>query len=314
MSGWLRKVARSFVVLGAACMLSAAAPTAAHADARDPAAAEALFDEARQLMKDGRYARACSLFEASQKLDPGVGTLLNLGDCLEKVGRVASAWVRFREAASAALSAGQTEREQIARARAAALDGKLARLVVRVAEGAGEPQITKDGVSMDRAAWGSAVPLDPGLHALEATMPGKKPWRRAITVPETPAVLTVDVPPLEDAAPPPPPIEPALAAPSLALTPAPAPSEEKHGLGTQRGVAIGVGSVGAVALFLAGGFALSARSVYEGARSHCTSAGCDPDGVRLGHDAGTSADVATVSVIVGGVALAAAAVLWLTAK
>ncbi len=315
MSGGRHAVARALAALGVSCALFIVAPTLARAEPRDPAAAEALFDEARQLMKDGRYARACGLFEASQRLDPGVGTLLNLGDCLETLGRFASAWARFREAASAALSAGQTEREQIARGRAATLEGKLARLVVRVPEGAVEPQLVKDGVPMDRAAWGSAVPLDPGEHALEATAPGKKTWRRTIDVPKAAGVVTIDVPPLEDAAPPqPPPPAPLTVAPLSAAPPASRPREEGRGLGVQRGVAIGTGSVGAIALFLAGGFALSARSVYSDARSHCTSAGCDPDGVRLGHDAGVSADVATVSVIVGGVALAAATVLWLTAK
>jgi len=285
---------------------------AAHAEPRDPVAAEALFDEARQLMKDGSFARACGLFEASQKLDPGVGTLLNLGDCLEKVGRTASAWARFREAASAALSAGQSEREQIARARAAALDGALSRLVVRVPEDGGELQVARDGVTMDRATWGSAVPLDPGEHELVATLAGKKTWRRTVTIPQAATVVTVDVPRLEDAAPaesPPP--TPAF----VATSPIPPPPDEpKRGLGTQRGIALGVGGVGAAAMLVAGAFALSARSVYSDARSHCSSAGCDPDGVRLGHDAGARADAATASLLVGGVALAAAAVLWLTSK
>jgi hypothetical protein len=285
------------------------------ADARDPAAAEALFDEARALMKDGRFAQACPKLEASQKLDPGVGTLLNLGDCYEQLGRLATAWARYREAASAALSAGQSERERIAREHAAALQPRLSRLVLRVQEaagGGGELVLARDGVALDRAAWGSAVPVDPGEHGIRASAPGKKTWNGVVVVPEAPQVVTFEVPPLEDEPAPSPAPSPVATLPGFdARTPAP---EEKRGLGVQRGAALGTAGVGAVALFLAGGFALSARSTYADARTHCTSAGCDPDGVRMGHTAGVDADVATVSLVAGGVALAAATVLWLTAR
>ena len=45
---------------------------------QDRAAAEAAFDEGRQLATNGRYAEACLRFEASERLDPAVGSLLNL--------------------------------------------------------------------------------------------------------------------------------------------------------------------------------------------------------------------------------------------
>ena len=297
-------------------LVSLGVPRIAHAEPRDPAAAEALFDEARALMKDGNFAQACPKLEASQKLDPGVGTLLNLGDCYEQLGRLASAWARYREAASAALSAGQSERERIAREHAAALQPRLSRLALRVHEPAGPSSgdlvIARDGLTVDRAAWSSAVPVDPGEHGIRASAPGKKTWNGVVVVPEAPQIVTFDVPPLEDDT------EPHPSAPPGAIVPngearASAPDERK-GLGVQRGAALGVGGVGAVALFLAGGFALSARSLYSDARTHCTSLGCDPDGVRMGHTAGVDADVATVSLIAGGVALAAATVLWLTSK
>ena len=46
--------------------------------ASDKAQAQALFDDGRHLMEQGKFAEACRKLEGSQKLDPGAGTLLNL--------------------------------------------------------------------------------------------------------------------------------------------------------------------------------------------------------------------------------------------
>src|SRR6476620_10990144 len=75
--------------------------------ASDKAAAEALFDEGVTLLKQGK------LQEASQRIDPGIGTLLYLAETYEKLGRTASAWATFREAASQAQAEGQTDRANI---------------------------------------------------------------------------------------------------------------------------------------------------------------------------------------------------------
>jgi hypothetical protein len=60
----------------------------------DSAAAEALFREGRDAAKHGDLETACADFAESQRLDPAPGTLLNLAECEEKLGRVASACSR----------------------------------------------------------------------------------------------------------------------------------------------------------------------------------------------------------------------------
>src|SRR5262245_41405440 len=62
------------------------------------AAARALFNEARDLLKSGRYGEACAKLEGAKGLYTSAGILLNLGDCYEKIGRTASAWTEFGEA------------------------------------------------------------------------------------------------------------------------------------------------------------------------------------------------------------------------
>jgi hypothetical protein len=59
--------------------------------AQNPAAAEALFEQARAAMAAGSYDIACARFRDSDKLDPAVGTRFNLADCEERRGRVATA-------------------------------------------------------------------------------------------------------------------------------------------------------------------------------------------------------------------------------
>ena len=113
-------------VAGLAVFLLLAPPVFAQANASSQAAAEALFDEGVKQMKAGNFAEACSTLEESERVDPGVGTLLYLGECYDNLGRTASAWATFREAASLAASSGESAREKVAVEHAARLEPRLA--------------------------------------------------------------------------------------------------------------------------------------------------------------------------------------------
>src|SRR5213075_2902030 len=91
----------------------------------EAARAEALFHEGRDAMTAGDYVKACSKFEASQKLLRGPGTLLNLGDCYEKSGWPAKAYRAYREAVRLAVEMKKPDRERAAQARMRAVSPKI---------------------------------------------------------------------------------------------------------------------------------------------------------------------------------------------
>ncbi|MEO8798827.1 MAG: hypothetical protein ABI551_13145, partial [Polyangiaceae bacterium] len=172
---------RSFVAAG---VLASTLLVSSFAFAADTAAAQALFSDARKLMAKGDFTSACPKLEESQRLDPGMGTLFNLGDCYEHVGKTATAWAAFDEVAAAARAAGQSTREQDARTRAAKLLAVMPHLTVDASAVRGYTglEIKRDGVVIGPPQWGSAIPIDPGDHTLAASAEGKQPWSGKVTV------------------------------------------------------------------------------------------------------------------------------------
>ena len=272
----------------------------------DKAAAEALFDHAKRLLAAGRYAEACPKFAESQRLDAGIGTLLYLADCYEKNGQTASAWAGFREAAAAAKAAGQPEREKIARDRAAALEPTLSKLTLTV-----EPanvldgvEITRNGVPVGKALWGTAIPVDPGPHKIEAAAPGKKHWSGRVMVGTNGATAALHVPKLAD--------EPRAPA---TPTPTPTPDDTDKGSG-QRTVGLVLGAAGVVGIAVGAAFGVQALSKDDEADTFCRKNApnlCSEEGVSLGDQAHTAATFSTIGFGVGAALLAGGAVLYFTA-
>ena len=251
-------------------------------------------------MAAGKFREACPKLEASQRLDPAVGTALNLADCYEHTGRTASAWMEFREAASAARESGSAEREEEARRRAIALEPRLSYLVITRKDP--EIHVVQDGKALDDAVLGTPIPVDPGNHSVEASAPGRAKWSTTVQVSQEGMRLAVDIPEL------------APLAEGEKTKAASAPAAKNSG-STQRTIAIVVGGAGVVAIGLGTFFGIKASSTWDTAKSRCTDypRGCGDDGVSLGKDANGQANVATAMFIVGGVALASAATLWFTA-
>jgi hypothetical protein len=311
-------LAAVLVALSALVML---VPSGAHAQtAADQAAAEALFKQARDLMAAGSFAEACPKLAESQRLDPSAGTLLNLATCYEKNGQIASAWVTFKGAASAATRANEPERAKLARAKVLELESKLPTLAIVVPAVADLPDLVvkRDGETVGRASWGTPIPVDPGPHAIEASAPGKKPWQTEAKVDGPGAKASVEVPPLleERAAAPPGAgtgatagTGPAPAAPA----PVPASPAPSSAGSTQRVLGVLVAGVGVAGIAVGSVFGVLAGSQKNDAASQCSGTVCNATGLADLNDARTKATVSTAGFIAGGALLAGGVVLYLVA-
>ncbi len=299
------------------------APARAVAQNRDPAAAQALFDEARKLSSAGKYAEACEKLAESNRLDPGMGTQFHLADCQEKSGKIASAWANFLEVASLARASGQSDREQAALARAAKLESKLPRVQVDVPEASrvNGLEVRRDGSVVGSAQWGTPVPADPGEHEIAATAPGKLRFSKKIKT-ELGKTAKLEVPLLETD--PSPSGDPAVAAGAAAVATAPAPTEPASNgspppadSGADKGgpnpLIFALAGVGVVGIGVGTVFGLMASSKNEDSKAECRTDDpnrCSQAGVDMRDDAIANGNIATVGFIVGGAALAGAGI-WL---
>lgn len=301
------------VICGALLARSAAAQT-------DSAAARALFGEGRKLMEQEQFEQACPKFEESLRLDHGMGTQFNLAHCWDKLGRTASAWALFLDVAAAARAGNQPQREAAARERAKALEPKLTRLRVEVPDPATDAKVMRGDQEIGAAAWGTAMPVDPGTHVIRVTAPGKQPWSHEMEVPAEPRTFSVEVPALEDKPAPAEAAGPEMMTGEATLSADTGPEGSGAGPGAAPWI---LGGIGVAALVGGTIFAIQSRSDNSAALELCTIS--TPEGDRctdaaeqrahrdLVDDAKRGQLFGYVGFGLGGAALITATVLYMTA-
>jgi hypothetical protein len=282
------------------------------------AQAEALFRQGKQLMGQKKFAEACEAFDASQKLDPSIATMLNQADCREQNGQLATAWGLFLDAERQTRSSSDRSAAnlgKVATQRAAKLEARLSKLTIVVAADAklAGLQVMRNTDAVDSATWNRELPIDGGTYTITAKAPGHKDFSTSITVGVEKDAKSVTVPKLADA-----PAAPVVAqqptTPTTtgteALTSAETEVDEVPTAsgGKSKVVPIVLG-VGALALF--GGaiaFELAGRSTYDDAKA-------EPDNAKqdeLWKSANRKRYIAE-GMAVGGLACAGVAV-WLFVK
>jgi hypothetical protein len=303
---------RSRLVLPAALLALAALVTGPVAHAQEgAAAAESLFEQGRQLLAEGKLQEACSKLAESQKLDPAVGTLLNLGDCYAKMGKTATAWAVFKLAEGTARSANQPSREKIAQARVAALEPSIPKLSIAVPHETTGLEVRRDGLIVGRAEWSSPIAIDPGEHEIGASAPGKKPWSSKVTLAPEGKTTNIEIPALlvdelgERAPVTPAPVVGAGATVEVVMA---------HDQNVQRAVGLILGGAGLVSMAVGIPFGARAITLNNESKPQCpTDTTCTAQGAADSQSAVSSGTIATVFMSAGSVVLVVGAIVYLTA-
>ena len=273
----------------------------ASAQVEDRASAERLFDEGRRLLDTGMTAEACAKFEASERLDAAVGTLLNLADCYERRGKIASAWSTYRAATSLGLSRGDLGRAAFAKKRAEALQPRLSTLTIRVTAPERGLIVRRDGATVEPGAWGTPLPVDAGSHVVEVSAPAKTTWSQTVDIVGERSETVVPVGALAPA----PPVADSAPSSTPSSTAAVGTQSQSASTGSTLRVFGGVGAaLGVVGLGLGGYFSLRAKSTWSDAHPHCDANNvCDDAGYELNQSARSMGNAATASFAAGGTLL-----------
>jgi hypothetical protein len=281
------------------CSLWAAlttSPAYGQADTDRLATATSLFETAQQLVQENHADQACPIFEESFRLEPANGTLINLADCYERLGKTASAWLTFRRVVQRSDQAGQDARADVARKRVLQLEPRLSRLRILVGDSASLAglTVTRDAIELQPAALGVPVAVDPGSHRVVAKAPGHREWQSELQVAGEGVTIDVILPKL-------------LPLSEVALPPKPArmPVQAQVGI-----AALVIGGAAAIV-----GVALGGAAKVKADDADCDGDNfCSPDGLSLREDAVLLGNVGT-GVGVAGLALGVLGLtLWLTAS
>jgi hypothetical protein len=272
---------------GAVCgpLIGCTLASSAAADDTDRlATATSLFQAAQTLVQEARAAEACPIFAESYRLEPANGTLINLADCYERIGRTATAWLTFRDVAKKSAAAGQDERADVARKRVSQLEPRLSRLRISVGHGSSVAGlvVTRDSLELMPAALDIAVPVDPGEHRIAATAPNHESWGLTVRVAGEGTTKDVFVPRLT---------------PEPTASPQP-PTQSATPVRWQYPVAFTAVALGGAALIA--GVALGAAAKSEADDAECDSDNlCTPAGLEQRDDAVALGNIGTGIGIAG---------------
>jgi hypothetical protein len=269
---------------------------------QDIARAEARFHEGERLFDAKQIAEACAAFDESERLDPQLGTLLNLAFCEETLGKPASAWRAYSAGSVWGEQRGQHDRAAWAVARAFDVAKRLPLVLLVLPAEASERSyaIQIDGDVVPASAWFTPVPLDPGPHTLAVSAPGRGSQQIALNVAEGPGTQSVKVPSLA----------PLVARPAMTEAPQVTPS---HGDGRRVVAWVGLG-LGVAALGLGTTYGILSLSKKSDASGHCAGSQCDAAGVADQDEANREAIVSSIAFGAGLVSLGVGVWLMLTSE
>lgn len=308
----MRRSARA--ALAAALFVTALSSVPAYADPtpQDISQARDLGQQAQAAHEAGNYAESERLWTAASHLYPAAPTLtLGLARAQAKQGKYVLARENYNKIIreqSSNPNASQAFKDALAAAQSEieAATAKIGHVTITIAAdvpgSAPNAQVTLDNDAVNAAGLGVPRPIDPGQHTLKATAEGYLPAEMTFQVPEAgnaDAKLTLK--------------KDASATPTAPPTPSPAsPTEAPKTTTTKRdhtwgAIAFGVGGAGLVFGGVTGVLAMSKHGDLD---KTCPNGKCPRTAKSDVDSFHTMATLSTVGFIVGGVGVAAGAVLW----
>jgi hypothetical protein len=278
--------------------------------------AEQLFQEGKRLLAERAYDRACPLLAESYRLEPETGTLLAVGMCREGENKLASARAAYIAVAERAQREGRGDRVKFASERVKRLDVLVSTLLIVLPAG-DEPtelEVELDGARVARETWRSPMPVDGGEHVVRVKALDGRAFTGTVSVAARGERHVLEIPALEPAA-----IPPAFAvqAPTPPAAEAPPSGQPVSGRGAAPdqpaphhpfpSEVLAAGALGAGAALLGVGSYFLARAIAknDSSTAACPDNVCSPEGERDREEALFAGDVATVTLISGGLLAAA---------
>lgn len=281
--------------------------------------ADVLFKEGRALLDAKKYDEACPKLAESQRLEPGAGTLLALSLCHEGQGKTASAHDELKQAAALGRKNGRNDLANAADKRAAAMEPKLSKLVVRLPKGERDRyEVIYDGDKLASDRLETPFAVDPGEHRIEASAKGKLPKSYVVRL-NAAGIVEVVIEKLDDApvavAPVPTPAPEKQQSLVLANEPPPEAADANRG-GGQRALGVitmvaGTGAIVAGGIFAAKGISekSAADRICNGTTKTCNEQ-AEADGMARAKE---STNVGIISAAAGTGALMIGAIIYFTA-
>lgn len=158
-----RTVAGAF---GAAFLL---VPALGWSQGSDPVAARAQLRQGYTLKQQGKCKEAVPHLQESVRLDRQPKSLINLGECEQKLGQLGTAQAHFVEARDLARSGGDATLRGIAEKRIEEVEKKMPKLGIELGKDAPSGTVVlRDGVEVGAVSLRTPLPIDVGRHVVVA--------------------------------------------------------------------------------------------------------------------------------------------------
>lgn len=173
---------RPAALILSACMLCAGG---AHAQGMSASQAREEFKKAQELYGANRCKDALPRFEKLAKATDSPNAQLYVARCLRKLERLPEAYEAFSAVirvadAKAAEDERYADTRSAAAAERAALESKVARVVIALADPPDGLELKLGDMVVDRERVGEPIAISPGEVAVEASAPGKPAFRKTL--------------------------------------------------------------------------------------------------------------------------------------